>query len=157
MPADHTLQWAMSRWWGQSNTLPVFNARGICDGSDCFQACIASVLELPLDEVPRRTGLQSPDDYVDAIRGWLRPRGFSLMVFSLPAPTAIGAIHPFRLPEGYWIAGIDTAGALEDHAIVMHGPDLAWDPLPRPHAFEERVATPRITAIAAFVPLDPAG
>lgn len=85
-------------------------------GGDCFRACLASILEVPLDEVPRPSG----DDWVERYDDWLAPRGLALA----------WATEPFTTRRIGPMIGVvemaDVPGAL--HALVLDGGRVVHDP-----------------------------
>jgi hypothetical protein len=93
---------------------------GINDGN-CFSACLASILEMPLEEVPSFLG-----PYWDNFLPWLAARGLSASLYRRD-----------YVPPGYSIAGGPSkrfAGRM--HAcvaydgIVVHDPHPSRDGLP---------------------------
>lgn len=106
--------------------------------SDCFRACVASILELPLATVPDADGA----DWLDGYNTWLAARGLALVV----VPPSGGVI-----PQGYAI-GVANAGSPDrDHAVVLHDGKIVHDPSP--------LVRPLGTWAwgAVFAALDPAG
>jgi hypothetical protein len=86
-----------------------------------FRACLASVLAIPVDQVPQPGG--DLDAAVSDWRAWLAGRGFGLV------PIANAA--SFQWP-GYWVAALDTAeGVREPSAVLMFGtpPGVVLSPL----------------------------
>ena len=77
-------------------------------GGNCYQACIASVLEVPIEEVPAQALANSPEDYVRILRGRLAPRGLSLIAGTFGGPLRPEEIRAELRHEGYWLAGIAT-------------------------------------------------
>jgi MOSC domain-containing protein YiiM len=79
---------------------------------DSFRACLSSVLEIPLDEVPQ----QHEENLRDAVaqwRTWLAGRGVGLV--------PIASASRFQWP-GYWIAVLDaTPESREQEAVLMFG------------------------------------
>lgn len=122
---------------------------------DCFRACVASIFELPLDQVPHFLEPQVSRWFLRA-QEWLKQFALALDYDSHPA-----AARPPRYPRGWWIASVESElfpGS--QHAVVMRGIELdtdeppwrvAWDPSPRPRT------TPYVFRGATwFVALDPA-
>jgi MOSC domain-containing protein YiiM len=79
---------------------------------DSFRACLSSVLEIPLDEVPQ----QHEENLHAAVaqwRTWLAGRGVGLV--------PIADASRFQWP-GYWIAVLDTTPeSTEQEAVLMFG------------------------------------
>lgn len=114
---------------------------------DCLAACVASILELPLDQVPDTLrpvleGTAPPGySYLDAMWDWWVDSGI------VPRWTFYGRMGPrfYAAPRhvhpGYWIAGVRSKVAQQPgslHAIVMFNDAPAHDPQPlnrqEPHA-----------------------
>ena len=83
-----------------------------------FRACLATVLELPLDEVP-----QPPEgvDFVAWLARWLAGLGLGLVPVADPESFSWA---------GPWIARVQPSGQCERSAVVMYGvpSGVAWDP-----------------------------
>jgi hypothetical protein len=105
---------------------PVVQSRVGEDGT-CFRACIASILELPEDEVKDFDGYreylqdeQCLDDYWANVQGFLAEHGLSYR--RVPIDSA--------KPSGYsTIEGISPRGGL--HACVAYDGKLVYDPHPQ--------------------------
>lgn len=85
-----------------------------------MRACIATILEIAIEEVAR------PDADEDPATGWTIPRwlgGFGLGLVPIAQPDS------FSWP-GPWIARIETAAATEPRHVVMYGvpSGVVWDP-----------------------------
>lgn len=88
--------------------------------SASFAACLATVLELPLDSIPRPPGDQDP------ALGWTTSRwlgGLGLGIVPIAEPTS------FSWP-GPWIARVQAPEASERRCVVMFGvpSGVVWDP-----------------------------
>lgn len=91
---------------------------------DCWSACIASILEVPIEAVPVPHSDDEDFHWWDATQRALRPHGFEVVVGSV-------SIYP----SGYWMAVVPSLnlGTFDDgrpvpHIIVMDGPYVAHDP-----------------------------
>lgn len=97
---------------------PVDQNRFGAGEGNCFSACVASILELDLDDVPFFMG---EPDWGEALLKWCASRGI-IVDFStqFPAPAGefciVGGRSP-RLPEG-------------GHAVIMRDGALIHDPHP---------------------------
>jgi hypothetical protein len=123
----------------RENTLPDGNfGKRLHDGTigyyvrmprtdDCFQAAVATVLQVPINEVPdsrideRLAAGWSPDK-IDrsarkALDAWLAGRGLR-MVFHDRLPVA----------EPRWIGVVPLPGAFNDHSLVISRGELLFDP-----------------------------
>jgi len=115
----------------------ILGGDSLCAGErgDCLRACVASVFELPIGEVPH---FVAQEDWWGALNGWVEARGFRLgsafHTFEDDDPTSLYA-HP---SEGiYWIATVKSPRLVREdgepglHCIVMCGGRVAWDPHPQ--------------------------
>jgi hypothetical protein len=109
---------------------------------DCFRACVASIFELELDEVPHFMDLdyriwhvdRSKSNWWSMVNAWAWDFGVGFNRLSYPARRRPKNWHP-----GWWIASVRSRcqdGAT--HAIVMHGNEVKHDPSPLSRALEER-------------------
>jgi hypothetical protein len=127
---------------------------------DCFNAAVASVLELPYEDVPHFVEIyhdEPPDVWHKHFVEWAKERGWWALHYGLSG-------EDFEtgewVPPGYWIASVTTPrnfvtdddGDPGAHAVVMYGRDLVHDPHPGPHRGEHK----GFRAAFVFVPLDPA-
>lgn len=112
---------------------------------NCFQACVASILEIPL-EGSFNHGLLSDEEWFDKFNEWLVQYGLA-SVFIECSPekplnsTALRGIH---------IAEMETEGSLLKHAVVINGDKIIHDPMPYPSGNEYTCC-----GIYFFVPLNP--
>lgn len=96
--------------------IPVYQTKfGMPDGN-CLSACIASLLERPLREVP---------DYKDADwwqnwENWLQELGFEFIYQPTPEP----------VPQGYAIAGVHSPRGPWLHAVICFDGKVIHDPYP---------------------------
>lgn len=89
-------------------------AFGRPDGN-CFEACLASILELDLESIPRYTG----EDWLERFNRWLRWH-FSLQLIT------IGHYAPrftYSIANGPNMRG-------RPHSVVMRGDQMVHDPNP---------------------------
>ncbi len=96
---------------------------------NCFNACVASILELPLRDVAQV--LPGDEPYWDTWEQWAAERGleFNLHVRGDPIPPkgfAIASGNGGRFyPEGHEHAGTEIS-----HAVVVFNGELIHDPFP---------------------------
>jgi hypothetical protein len=84
---------------------------------NCVAACIASILELPIDRMPNFHG----GGWYHAWADWLAPANLTLTELSIEH----GA------PRGFSILAADSPRNPVLHAVVVSGRDVVWDPHPR--------------------------
>ena len=94
-------------------------------GGNCFSACVASLLHLPIENVPYFMG--DPDEpghvWAGRLDAWLEPRGFYALHFDVDPDR-----HQSLWPKGYFIlCGKSPRG---DHAVVARGSATVHDPHP---------------------------
>lgn len=99
------------------------------DGN-CFEACIASLIDCDLEEVPRYT--ESNEDmcgYLARLDQWLAPRGLSIVVLNRKESPPGDRLPDFVAADAYYIASIQDAAADFVHAVVLRGSgELQWNP-----------------------------
>lgn len=94
-------------------------------GGNCFSACLASLFEVPIEEVPNFFDLAGEDDALwwGEVRNWLRVRGFGIMFLDLPDPAFLAHF------EGWFIVSGKAARGL-DHATIWRDGKMVHDPHP---------------------------
>jgi hypothetical protein len=92
------------------------------DGN-CFSACIASILELPISEVPWFMGGQDDRWMERNLLPWLAPRGLYAICFGLRGPDD-------WVPPGYYIVGGESARGGCLHSVVALAGKTVHDPHP---------------------------
>lgn len=108
---------------------------------DCLRACVASVLELPLDAVPNFCG-DHGDEWFRELRRWSRARGLNPLL-----------VHPDYLredPHGVCVVSGQSPRGDWLHSVVYRDGALAHDPHP------SRAGVLTTQDVLFFVPLDPA-
>jgi hypothetical protein len=93
--------------------IPIKQTRFKSQGN-CFAAAAASILELPLNRVPRKTGR----GWLENWRNWLKRRGLSIEWY---------AVEGHRPPRGFAILTV-TGGYKGGHAVVCHDGRIVHDP-----------------------------
>jgi hypothetical protein len=96
---------------------------------DCFAASVASVLQIPISEVPDLDA----DDWDDRLHQWAQARGLGVR-FSTIAP------------PGYAVA-LGTAYRGTGHAVVVRDGGLAHDPMPA----HRRLFPPGLKSVDEYV------
>lgn len=116
---------------------------------NCFSACLASVLELPTEEVPNffRAQDKSHEAWWRRVRSWLQSHGFGVICLTVDGD------HPDPLhwyhPDAYLIVSGKSERGL-DHAVVCKGGRMIHDPHPSQAWIE------RPESVDLLYPLDPA-
>ena len=113
---------------------------------NCLAACMASVLELSLDEVPNPTG----SDWIDVWIVWLRPRGFGLTLVGCPDEPDQMELFKARYMPGYTILTGQSPRGDWLHAVVARDGEIVWDPSP-----QREMGLGKWVDVAAFQVLDP--
>ena len=90
---------------------------------DCFSACMASLLELDITEVPRFCELDD-DDWGPAIAAWLK--GFGLAYLELVHSEYVQQI---RAEWGFHIVSATSPRGLR-HSVIAYKQRLVFDPHP---------------------------
>ncbi|MCE9567417.1 MAG: hypothetical protein K8U57_35905 [Planctomycetes bacterium] len=111
---------------------------------DCFSACLASVMELPLEAVPKFFEIAGKDEteWWKAIKAWLATHGWGVINIDCNA-------FKLRRIDGYLIVAGESARGV-DHSTVWHKGKLVHDPHPEQNGIKE----PR--ELDLLYPLDPA-
>jgi hypothetical protein len=124
---------------------PVRQTRTGATAGNCFQAALATILELEVEEVPEQPAEPySFEDYLEQLDTWLtHERGLRLWSVPLVGPHGVGInLEAFEIaPAVPWIAGARVLGKDYNHAIVCVGNRVVHDPAPRvplppPHIVE---------------------
>ena len=111
------------------------------DVGNCFSACLASVFDIEINEVPNFYNVagNDPAAWWGAVRDWLRDRGFGVM--SIQADL----IDQF---EGLFIVGGESERGIE-HAVLYQNGKIIFDPHP------SDVGVKKVTSVDLLYPLDP--
>lgn len=109
-------------------------------GGNCFAACVASLLEMPIDDVPNFCNL--PGDWEAEFNRWLRPFGLYALTVQM---------NDWRPPGLHIMAGKSPRGASvkEMHSVVAQGDAIVHDPHPSRAGLSTRTET------TLLVPINP--
>lgn len=103
----------------------IAQTRSGSDDGNCFEACIASVLEMEdVEEVLRyNESNQDMRPYLRRLDAWLAERGKIIVAMNGPEVD-------FAPDDLIWIGSFETSGpdAGHTHAIVVQGSTPLWDP-----------------------------
>jgi hypothetical protein len=111
-------------------------------GGNCFSACVASLLELPIGAVPYF--MHHGDGWWDAFLAWLAPRGLDALCFELPASGDAAVWYP----RGFHVLSGKSPRGDHTHSVVARGRDVVHDPHPDRTGVETR------HDVVVLVPLD---
>jgi hypothetical protein len=123
---------------------------------DCFEACVATILDVELDEVPRY--VESNVDmrpYLARLDEWLRPRGLTVVALNRDTCDASDRLPDFVGTDALWIASLRLGSDAVHHAVVMRGSELAWDPEGAVDLSALSDLPERVMTVTVFVPIDP--
>lgn len=95
---------------------------------DCFRACVASILELLIGDVPHfvEDGSKPGKHWIFELAAWLRLRGLAYIEAPADAPSIYGMLHVAKV---HYIA-MGPAARGFGHATVELDGDLVHDPHP---------------------------
>jgi hypothetical protein len=100
---------------------------------NCLAACIASLLDLPLDQVFDIPQGGKDPDYWDIVDRWLAERGLGLAYVNfegVPADLPPTSRATFRFPWGSHYMAWGPAARGLDHSVIYCRGQLAHDPHP---------------------------
>jgi hypothetical protein len=135
--------------------------------SDCVAACLASLLELRIEEVPEfwkaATGDKPSTRQYEAIRKWLVTKGYHYY-YSEHSPKQFAEFQSGKFergvswpPRGYWLARITRVEWLIDdmpgHVVIMKGFKCVYNPSGTIKETKENDVF--LTGYYLLVPLDP--
>lgn len=97
---------------------------------NCWTACIASMLELDIEEVPNfvQIGSEGGENYFDHTLRFLKEHGYQLINISQPDAVALKDVY--YIQSGISPRGPDVNGENVYHAVIYQNGKLAHDPHP---------------------------
>ena len=104
------------------------------DIGNCFQASVASILELSLDEVPDFCNLYGDEDWFFKLGEWLTERGLGIISFERPKDdegwdkSVLKYTAQFQ-SKIYWIGSGPNINGVA-HSVVFLGIEMVHDPNP---------------------------
>ena len=93
---------------------------------NCFSACLASILEIPLREVPNFVDASTDEQFYENAAKWLASHG--LYYVQLKPDDPMLAVMFKEGPIYHTIEGISPRGGM--HATVGLNGHMVWDPHP---------------------------
>jgi hypothetical protein len=89
---------------------------------NCFAACIASILDVPLESVPNFCNW---DNWREKVSDWLQPLGYAYIDVMLPGDGRDELVRYW----GYHVISGDAPRGLRHSVVGLRG-EIAWDPHP---------------------------
>jgi len=111
-------------------------------GGNCFSACVASMLEIPLADVPY---FMADDRWFEKFKRWLEQRGFWAVCFKLDGDWLPDGLH---ILSGKSPRDPENPDAL--HSVVARGNAIVHDPHPSRSGLLSR------DDVVLLIPHDPA-
>lgn len=115
----------------KKNMQKVYQTKFGKSGGNCFQACVASLFELELNEVPDFCNNDKEHWMEDVIR-WLNKRGLSAVL--IDTKTIEGDFWPKNYKDTYLLVGGKNQDGV-DHEVIYYNGDIAHDPNPKTKSF----------------------
>jgi len=110
---------------------PVFQSRFGKGVGNCFQACVASIFEMDLWEVPDFCNIYPNDRWQQEYHAWLNKRGLSVLPISLESVSTDD--YRFRDAE-LIVSGLNADGV--GHSTVWCNGKMIHNPNPNPNCSE---------------------
>ena len=89
---------------------------------NCFAACLASILELPIDQVPDFITTFEGHTWLPMLLDWLNKFGLSAVFLAYSSEV--------NAPSGYAILSAWNLRSNCKHAVVVKDGAIVWDPSP---------------------------
>ena len=97
---------------------------------NCFSACVASLLNVSLDEVPNFCADYAANEWWDKFRTWLHERQYEAIFFEFKG-WEDGWKSMFEEADGLlWISSGKSPRGDFLHAVISKGPNVFFDPHP---------------------------
>ena len=91
---------------------------------DCIRACVATILEIPIETIPNFMVEDRVEMWIDELRQWLAPMGFSAMCLFFLDETEEENTRGILCGAG----GPGPRG--KPHMVVWRDGQMVWDPHP---------------------------
>lgn len=104
--------------------IPIRQTR-VGKGGNCFQACVASILEMPLEAVPDFCN-EYPEDWFLKLGDWLKPMGMSAIMIKYDDGADLAEV----LKDQFVLAGGTSAVRSIPHEVIWMNGKVIWDPAP---------------------------
>jgi hypothetical protein len=96
-------------------------------GGDCFAACVASILELPINAVPNFPSEDGDETWWHSWQEWLKPRNLAFLGWP-DDNLGSDAVRADTL-RGYSILTVHYGGKANHSCVALDG-ELVWNPHP---------------------------
>lgn len=95
---------------------------------NCFSACVASILECSIDEVPTLNAFENNEEWVQVLNTWLAGRGLGYMECTVPTE----ALNTFFSNKDFYhvMIGPTENSMTMYHAVVGRKGKMVFDPHP---------------------------
>lgn len=95
---------------------------------NCFQACIATILDLDLSDVPDLNAYEENGEWMGVLNEWLAARKLAYFEAEIP----FGEIDAFFEDKDFYhiIIGPTKQGGKIHHAVVARKGKVVFDPMP---------------------------
>ncbi len=113
------------RYAGDRVVIPVTQTLLSPPDGNCFAACVASILELPIDAVPN----YHSDDWFECWQEWLYPYNLALDIWT-HNPEWTERERRWWTPRGYAILSTRPPGCGWEHCTVALDGKPVWNPMP---------------------------
>lgn len=133
---------------GRTNMIPVDQTTFEVPGGNCFSACVATLLDLSVDDVPYFMGFESfdqPNDWFEKFQVWLYKKGLWAVAFEVDPKD--GGWEP----KGLCILSGKSPRGDYLHSVVAMGYCILHDPHP------SRAGLMSKHDVTLLVPIDPSG
>lgn len=99
---------------------------------DCFRACIASILEVPIEQVPHFFNNNvSAEEGIRATREWLKSMGYGYEEFAMDGTSPFSELKEFcnaHLSADQYFVLIGTSIRGFNHAVILKDGEIVHDP-----------------------------
>src|SRR4051812_36660798 len=106
---------------------PVFQTEFGRGKGNCYAACLASILELPINSVPNFCHLYDNNEWMQQANRWCWQFGYGLVLVIGPDDAFANTLAE---SGGYFIATGPTKREEGLHAVIYHKGVCAHDPMP---------------------------
>jgi hypothetical protein len=112
----------------------IFSVEQMGTVGNCLQSCVASLLDLPLKEVPHFTWYMG--DWFRKLYSFLEEKGYSVVMLNIKQNPNWTEEH--KGLDGYFIVGgTSPRGIFNGHAVIYKGGESFFDPHPDNTFLEE--------------------